>query len=411
MTGPAVEITSSPGSALRFRIGLAVAMTVFLGLVALGCVAGLLLRSQAATDTFAAVVIGAVGVWGASRGVRHVRDLRGLAYPYVLARLDADGLHLHDGLVGPDGPDGPGDAAWTTVPWTWVTAVTHTRLDLRAAKLLGLDEAVEVLRFTLGDDRLLDVEVTERVDQLAAAQVFALTPAQARTLFVEEGGRAAYDDVLAWLRTHRPDTPVLTGRALPWSSRADADAEREQGPRVAVIGASGRLGRQVVDVLVRREKAVPVALTRNEAHRARLEAAGAEVRMVDLDQGPVALGYALRGCAGVVHLGPTDPDTVGVVVEAARRSRVSRLLLVPGGWTSEQAIGVAAASGLAWTAFRPSVLTDDAPTGEVQLGHDVVAGPVPRADLAEVVVASIRDEASSGDAWPIAGAPAPQSDG
>lgn len=395
------ELHTSPTSGLRWLTGLAIAFTAFMALLGGGCLVGLLTQDLTGTGSFSAAVIGGVAVYGAITGMRWVRGLRSLAHPEVLARLDADGLHLHEGLGVPDLPEGVG---WTTIPWAWITSVSHTTLDLRSVRTLGVGEVpLEVLRFVLADDRLLDGSPFDGSRTQVAARMLALTPAQVRTVLLAEAGTTDHAAALAWLHTHRPDLAILSGTTPPWWTRLTPDAWPDS-PRVAVVGAHGRLGRQVVEALTRREKAAPVALVRNEAHRAALERLGAEVRMVDLDQGPRALADALHGCAGVVHLASAVPSATAVVVEAARRARTDRLLVVSAASADE--LGLLASSGLAWTAFRPGLLTDDPATGEVVLGEDLAPGPVPRADLAEVVVAAVRDEASSGAAWSIAGAPA-----
>ncbi|WP_148613229.1 NAD(P)H-binding protein [Nocardioides rubriscoriae] len=395
-----LELRTHPSSGLRWLTGLAVAFTAFMTLIAVGCVLGLLTQDVPGIDAFAATVVGAVGAYGAVVGARTTRGLREAAEPEVVARLDADGVHLHEGLGVADLPDHLG---WTTVPWGWVSAVTHTTLDLRSTKTLGNDVPLEVLRFSLADDRLLDATPFDGPHLTQAARILALTPAQARTVLVGEVGATDFPGAVEWLRVRQPQVPVLSGTSLPWSNPAVPDAWPDSA-RVAVVGAHGRLGRLVVEVLARRDKTPPVALVRNEAHRADLERLGAEVRMVDLDQGARVLATALRGCAAVVHLAPTSP---AVVVEAARHAGVERFLLVPGVWNGDEQVALAASSGLSWTAFRPTLLTDDPPTGEVALGLDVEPGAVPRADLAEVLVAAIRDEDSVGAAWQIAGAPSP----
>lgn len=402
MTADGFEIRTAPTSGLRWVTGLSIAFTVFMALIGAGCLLGLLTQGLTGTGAFTAAVVGGVGVYGAVSGVRWTGGLRELAHPEVIARLDAEGLHLHEGIGVPDLPD---ELAWTTVPWGWITSVSHTTLDLRSVKTLGAGEVpIEVLRFTLGDDRLLDGTPSDNPQLQLAARMLALTPAQVRTVLLAEAGTADHAGAVAWLHQHRPGLAVLSGTVPPWSTRLTPD-EWPDSPRVAVVGAHGRLGQQVVEVLARREKAAPVALVRNEAHRAPLERLGAEVRMVDLGQGPRAVADALRGCAGVIQL---VPGGSAVAVEAAQRAGADRFLTVSPSNADE--LGLIASSGLAWTAFRPGALTDAPATGEVVLGEDLAPGPVPRGDLAEVVVAAVRDEASSGAAWSIAGAPAPGPD-
>ncbi len=398
------DITSAPTARLRFAIGATVAFTVVCVAIAVGCFAGLLTQSLDAGSRFTAVVIGVIAALGGVRGVRTVRAARELGEPVVLARLDAEGLHLHDaaGVAGV-----PDDQAWTHVPWAWITSVSHTSFDLRSVKKLGGgDTPIDVLRFVVGDDALLDGDGrTDRGTHLLGRWL-GLTPAQLRTVLVGERGDESHRGAVAWLAANRPDLPVVTGTTSPWSTKASPDPWAGR-PRVAVLGAHGRLGRHLVDVVVRRDDVAPVAVVRNEAHRGLLERAGAEVRMVDLElQDAPTIGDALRGCTAVVLAAPTSVEVFEEVLEGARRARVSRFVLV----ASRQdgtLVSRLASSGLDWTVFRPDSLTGAAATGEVALGPDVVPGPVPRADLAEVVVASIRDEDSVGDVWPISGAGSP----
>lgn len=392
----AFEIHSSVGSGLRAAVVLTTAFTVFAAFLAVGCFLGLLTQDLPGPQAFSALVIGGLGVMGTVGGTRAVRGLRAVSGSEVVARLDGDGMHLHEGAGVPDLPE---HLAWRTVPWAWVSSVSHTTLDLGASKRLGADVPLDVLRFALADDQLSDGDLDDHPALRQAARLFGLTPTQARNVLVGEVGSTDFAAAAAWIHRYRPDVPVLSGTTLPWSTKAAPDTPVD-GPRVAVVGAHGRLGRQVLEVLTRRERAAPVAVVRNEAHRPRMERMGAEVRMVDLRQGPEAVADALRGCAAVVQAADTGTE---VVVEAARRAGVERLLLVTSTWRGDDEVTGASRSGLAWTAFRTSALTDSPATGEVDLGPDVSPGPVPRADLAEVLVAAIRDEDSVGGVWPIAG--------
>ncbi|WP_137291842.1 NAD(P)H-binding protein [Nocardioides dongxiaopingii] len=397
-----LEVAPAPGAGLRWLTGMALAFTTFMVFLAVGCLGALLTRDLDGPQVMSALVVGVVGALGTTAGLRGVRALRAAAHPVVALRLDADGVHLHEGAGIPDLPD---DVAWTTLPWPWIASVTHTSFDLAASKRLGADMALDCLRFALVDDDLLDQPRFESPTSTVLAEWLGLTPRQVRATLLGEKGAVEHQQVLAWLRRHRPDLAVLTGATAPWSTRASADRWPDS-PRVAVVGAHGRLGRRVVEALARREPAPPIAVVRNEAHRAPLERLGAEVRMLDLEaQGVGAIASTLRGCAAVVHVATPSPAHV---VEGALRAGVQRLVVVPGGWDGDEQVAVAARSGLAWTAFRPSALTDLPASGEVDLGLDVTPGPVSRADLAEVVAASIRDEDSVGAAWAITGVAPPR---
>ncbi len=396
-----LEIRYAPGASLRRLVGVGVALTAFAALVAGGCLLALLTQPLDGPQALSAAVVGGTAILGTTYGVRGVRAGRALARPVVVGRLDHDGVHLHEG-VGVPGL--PADAAWTTLPWPWISSVSHTSFDLAVVRAMGGDTPLDCLRFVLADDDLLDGARFDGSATGTLAEWLGLTPRQTRTVLLAEAGAPEHREVLAWLAQHRPGLPVVTGTTAPWTTKGSSD--RHPGTaRVAVVGAHGRLGRLVVAALARREEAPPVAVVRNEAHRATLERLGAEVRMLDVEeQEAPAVASALRGCAAVVHVATAPPERV---VEGARRAGVQRLLTVPGVWNGEEQVAVAARSGLQWTAFRPAQLTAQAPTGEVELGLEVTPGQVPRADLAEVIAAAIRDEDSVGAAWAIAGVASP----
>ena len=54
------------------------------------------------------------------------------------------------------------------------------------------------------------------------------------------------------------------------------------------------------------------------------------------------------------------------------------------------------ASGLDYTIVRPGRLSDDPPTGLVELGPDVGGGPIARADVAAVLLAALESERTVG---------------
>jgi uncharacterized protein YbjT (DUF2867 family) len=64
-------------------------------------------------------------------------------------------------------------------------------------------------------------------------------------------------------------------------------------------------------------------------------------------------------------------------------------------------------SGLDWTIIRPGRLTDDEPTGQVELGEDVSRGDVTRADVAAVLLAVLEDDRSAGHQWNLVGGTTP----
>jgi putative NADH-flavin reductase len=184
---------------------------------------------------------------------------------------------------------------------------------------------------------------------------------------------------------------------------------------VAVLGATGRTGRPLVDQLVQRGHEVR-ALAR------RPDAMGAPPQQVHVVQGsstdPAALETVLQGADVVVSaLGPTDRhptlhrDTARALVDVMPRVGVTRFVGVSGAGidvvgdqkgTRDRAISLVirtlggalaadkkheyevwSASGLDWTLVRPPRLLDGPASGRVQHdAHRPGSSTIRRADLA-----------------------------
>ncbi len=199
--------------------------------------------------------------------------------------------------------------------------------------------------------------------------------------------------------------------------------------RVAIVGGHGQVARHLVDRLHGSGSDV-VALVRNEDHRADLEARGAEVRLLDIEQQDAdAFAAAFAGCTAVVFSAGGGPDgnlerkrTVDLEgslksVAGARTAGIRRFVQVSAinvddplppdtspVWRAyveakRDADIALRDSGLDWTIIRPGRLTDDPPTGRVALGSDVRRGDIPRADVAAVLAAVLDDTATVLRQW------------
>ena len=182
----------------------------------------------------------------------------------------------------------------------------------------------------------------------------------------------------------------------------------------------------------------PVALVRNEEYRAELEALGAEVRLLDIEnQEAEDFAKAFEGCDAVVFAAGGGPDgnaerkrTVDLggsvkSVEGARQAGVRRFVQVSAidvddplpedtspVWRAyveakRDADAAVRESDLDWTILRPGRLTDDAPTGSVSLGAEVERGDVTRADVAAVVAAVLDRPDTVGGQWNLVGGGVP----
>jgi uncharacterized protein YbjT (DUF2867 family) len=195
---------------------------------------------------------------------------------------------------------------------------------------------------------------------------------------------------------------------------------------IAVVGGNGQIARLLHPLLVERGH-TPVALVRKESYRADLEAAGAEVRLLDIEQADeAASAAAFEGAHAVVFaagggaVGDNERKrTVALEgslksIAGARAAGISRFVQVSAigvddplpedtapVWKAyveakRDADAALRDSGLDWTIIRPGRLTDDEPTGLVELGEDVARAEVPRADVAAVLAEVVDSGAGIG---------------
>jgi uncharacterized protein YbjT (DUF2867 family) len=210
--------------------------------------------------------------------------------------------------------------------------------------------------------------------------------------------------------------------------------------RIAVVGGNGQIARLLHPLLVERGH-TPIALVRSESYRADLEAAGAEVRLLDIEQDDeAAFATAFEGAHAVVFAAGGGPDgnierkrTVDLEgslksIAGARAAGITRFVQVsainvdepvPEGtepvWRAyveakRDADAALRDSGLDWTIVRPGRLTDDEPTGRVELGEDVARAEVPRADVAAVLAEVIDSGAGIGAQWNLVSGDTPVAD-
>lgn len=199
--------------------------------------------------------------------------------------------------------------------------------------------------------------------------------------------------------------------------------------RTAVVGGHGAVARHLHPFLVGAGR-IPVALVRSEEHRAELEALGAEVRLLDIEQeGAAAFGAAFAGCDSVVFAAGGGPDgnierkrTVDLEgslksIEGARAAGISRFVQVSAigvddplpddttpAWRAyvdakREADEALRATRLDWTVVRPGRLTDAPGTGLVALGTGVSYTEVTRGDVAAVLAAVLGDDRTIGHQW------------
>ena len=210
--------------------------------------------------------------------------------------------------------------------------------------------------------------------------------------------------------------------------------------RVAVVGGNGQIARLLHPLLVERGH-TPIALVRSESYRAALEAAGAEVRLLDIEQDDESgFAAAFEGADAVVFAAGGGADgnierkrTVDLEgslksIAGARAAGITRFVQVSAINVDEpvpedtepvwkayveakrDADAALRDSGLDWTIIRPGRLTDDEPTGRVERGEQVARAEVPRADVAAVLAEVVDSGAGIGAQWNLVSGDTPVAD-
>ncbi|WP_090773473.1 SDR family oxidoreductase [Nonomuraea maritima] len=191
--------------------------------------------------------------------------------------------------------------------------------------------------------------------------------------------------------------------------------------RIVIAGGHGKIALR----LAARLRGGAVGLVRNPAHVSGVEAAGAEAVLCDLERAGVEeVARVVEGADAVVFAAGAGPgsgalrkDTVDrgasvLLADAAERAGVRRFVQIssmgagkpvePGRdevWAAYIRAKTAAEDDLRrrdldWTILRPGRLTDEPGTGLVRLAPEVPPGPVPRDDVAAVIVALLAEPAA-----------------
>jgi uncharacterized protein YbjT (DUF2867 family) len=195
---------------------------------------------------------------------------------------------------------------------------------------------------------------------------------------------------------------------------------------VAIAGGHGRIALLLGALLSESEDEV-WGLIRDPGQEGDLQAAGIEPVLCDLEgEGDVAA--AVKGADAVVFAAGAGPgsgaerkramDLGGAVklIDAALAAGVRRYVMVSAmGAAEPPAAGgevfgeylrakaaadrALAASGLDFTIVRPGGLTDDPPTGRVEIGERLGRGEVSRADVAAVLAAVLHADNAIGKSF------------
>lgn len=184
--------------------------------------------------------------------------------------------------------------------------------------------------------------------------------------------------------------------------------------KVAVVGANGKIGQHVVNLLQQSTAHKAVAMVRKEQQLDALNRQNIDARLIDLTADVGAIQDALVGVDAVIftagsggHTGSDmtlriDLDGAVKTIEAAEQGGIKRFVIVSAlqahnreFWHPDMAPYYVAKhyadrelmrSGLDYTIVRPGLLTNDASTGAIKIDANITTGEIPREDVAKVLV-------------------------
>ncbi|MFI5559052.1 NAD(P)H-binding protein [Amycolatopsis japonica] len=196
--------------------------------------------------------------------------------------------------------------------------------------------------------------------------------------------------------------------------------------RVVIAGGHGQIALKLEKLLSARGDQA-VGIVRNPDHVADLEAAGAEAIVLDLEKSDVdAVAKVLDGADAAIFAAGAGPgsgtarkDTVDraaaeLFAAASERAGVRRHIQVGSmgadKWETadvsddfriylkakKAAEDDLRARDLDWTILRPGQLTNDEGTGEILIAESTGRGPIPRQDVAAILVALLDSPSTAG---------------
>ena len=195
--------------------------------------------------------------------------------------------------------------------------------------------------------------------------------------------------------------------------------------QVLIIGAHGQIGQLLTDKLKDATDFTPVALIRKTEQEQLFRAKGIEGRVASLEDSVDDLAARMKGIDAVVFTagsgGSTGPDKTltidldGAVksMEAAEQAGIRRFVMVSAigsgdrsAWTDpamkpyyvakNYADRMLQQSGLDYTILRPGTLKNEDGTGKINVASPRDTKSVPRPDVAEVILAVLRDTSTVG---------------
>ena len=187
--------------------------------------------------------------------------------------------------------------------------------------------------------------------------------------------------------------------------------------KVLVIGANGKVGQQVVNMLHEHERHTVRAMVRKQEQLEAFQKKGIEAVLADLEGTVDEIAEAAKGCDAIVfsagsggHTGAdktllVDLDGAVKAMEAAEKVGIKRFVMVSSFQTHNRenwpenlkpyyvakhyADRMLMNSGLNYTIIRPGYLLNEKGTGLVAVAENLNVGSIPREDVARTIVQSL----------------------
>jgi uncharacterized protein YbjT (DUF2867 family) len=187
--------------------------------------------------------------------------------------------------------------------------------------------------------------------------------------------------------------------------------------KVLVIGANGKVGQQVVNMLHAHEQHTVRAMVRKQEQLEAFQKKGIEAVLADLEGTVDEIAEAAKGCDAIVfsagsggHTGPdktllVDLDGAVKAMEAAEKVGIKRFVMVSSfqahnreNWpenlkpyyvAKHYADRMLMNSDLNYTIIRPGYLRNEKGTGLVTIAENLNGGSIPREDVARTIVQSL----------------------
>jgi len=209
--------------------------------------------------------------------------------------------------------------------------------------------------------------------------------------------------------------------------------------KIAIAGGHGQIALILEKLLVEAGHSA-IGIIRNPDHAADVEATGASALVLDLEKtdaatladhlpGVDALVFAAGGGAnsGAERKLTVDRDAAVLLADAAALAGIRRLLVISAMKADEfdadsddvfqiylraksEADAAIRERDLDWTIIRPGGLTNDAPTGSVNISQSLEPGTIPRADVAALLAVLIETGRGTRDQFEVISGSTPVED-